>query len=292
MQGLRLTVFTMTSLLVAGAGIAEDAVPLEIGETLHEVGGFDGPEAVRYDPLQDVYFVSNFVGRNSGDANAYVSKVSANGRIIDLEFMTGTDAVPFHGGRGMYIHGRHLWVCDAGGIQIFNRFSGQQAGYVDFSDFEPGFLNDIVILPNGDAYITDTGTNRLFRVHEGEVSVAVDTPFGANGITLDADAGELLIVPWEGGDYVAAWNPDSGFSNRGRFDGGGNFDGIEIVGGQLIVASQGDDSLHRIVDGVDAKVRDLPGSPADIAIDTKRQRVAVPYVGLDRVDIIELHVGH
>jgi len=289
MKGIRRILCSALALVASGAATAADG-RIEIGETLYEVGGFDGPEAVRYDPLQDVYFVSNFVGSPSGDANAFVSKVSADGRIIDREFMTGSDAVPFHGGRGMYIAGRHLWVCDADGVHLFNRFSGQHAGFIEFTAFEPGFLNDIVILANGDAFITDTGTNRLFRVRDGVVTVAAETPFGANGIALDADAGRLLLVPWEGGDYVAEWSPDEGFGNRGNFRGGSNFDGIEIVDGQLIVASQGDDSLHLMVDGEDRKARDLPGSPADIAVDSKRHRVAVPYVGLDRVDVIELQV--
>lgn len=287
MQGTSKVTTAALACLVTSCAMAADT-PIEIGETLYEVNGFDGPEAVRYDPLQDVYFVSNFVGSARGDANAYVSKVSADGRILDLTFMTGSEDTPFDGGRGMYIDGRHLWVCDDKGVHLFNRFSGQHAHFIDFTDFEPGFLNDIVILENGDAFITDTGTNRLFRVREGIVSVAAETPFGANGVALDAEAGQLLLVPWEGGDYVAAWSPDDGFSRRGEFDGGGNFDGVEIVAGQVIVASQGDDSLHLMVDGEDSKARDLPGSPADLGLDTRRQNLAVPYVGLDRVDIIEL----
>ena len=49
-----------------------------------------------------------------------------------------------------------------------------------------------------------------------------------------------------------------------------------------------DTSLHFMVDGVDRMAVELPGKPADIAIDTKRNRVAVPYVSLNRVDIIQL----
>ena len=54
------------------------------------------------------------------------------------------------------------------------------------------------------------------------------------------------------------------------------------------MASQEDTSLHIMVDGVDRRAIELPGNPADIGIDTKRNRVAIPYVGLDRVDIISL----
>jgi len=43
-----------------------------------------------------------------------------------------------------------------------------------------------------------------------------------------------------------------------------------------------------MVDGVDSRAIELPGKPADIGIDTKRNTVAVPYVALDLVDIISL----
>jgi hypothetical protein len=43
-----------------------------------------------------------------------------------------------------------------------------------------------------------------------------------------------------------------------------------------------------MIDGIDRRVVPLAGKPADIAIDTKRMRVAVPFVGLHRVDILAL----
>src|SRR6056297_2777743 len=48
-------------------------------DRVHTVSGFSGPEAVRYDPDQDVYFVSNFgeSAEDSRDANGFISRVSA-----------------------------------------------------------------------------------------------------------------------------------------------------------------------------------------------------------------------
>ena len=81
------------------------------GKLVISVEGFSGPEAVRYDSEQDLYFVSNFNGEVSGDANGFVSKVSPTGEILELEFMTGTDEYPFHAGRGMFIVGkRRSWL--------------------------------------------------------------------------------------------------------------------------------------------------------------------------------------
>ena len=62
-------------------------------------------------------------------------------------------------------------------------------------------------------------------------------------------------------------------------------DGIEVFQGQIIVASQSDRMLHVVSAGQLHPAISVPGDPADIAIDTRRGRVAVPYIDLNRVDI-------
>ena len=259
------------------------------GKLVMSVGGFSGPESVRYDADQDVYFVSNFNGDVSGDANAFVSKVSAAGEVLELKFMTGTAEAPFHGGRGMYIVNDGLWVADAGGIHRFHRRSGAHLEFVDFAQFNPGFLNDITLGPDGSLYVTDTGNSVLYKVSGGVVSIATATPFAANGITTNPDNGRLILVPWSGAEEYVEWDTvTQSFATIGKTAGGENFDGVEVFGGAIIVACQSDTSLHVMIDGIDRKVVALAGKPADIAIDTKRMHVAVPFVGLDRVDILTL----
>ncbi len=250
--------------------------------------GLNGPEAVRYDPELDVFFVSNFNDEAAGDANGFVSKLSPGGEMLVSEFMVGTDKHPFHGGRGMYIQEPGLWVVDAGGVHVFDRNSGAQLDFVDFSEFDPGFLNDIVLGKDGALYVTDTDAARLYKIVDRKAIFVTDVPMYPNGITADPDSGKLLMVPWTNGEEIVAWDIDEkSFSSVGKLIGGGNYDGIEIVGDTVIVASQMDTSLHFVADGDDRRAVDLPGKPADIGIDTKRNTIAVPYVALDRVDIIE-----
>jgi sugar lactone lactonase YvrE len=272
-------------------GLSADAhnewAPTEsTGDLVIAVEGFSGPEAVWYDPDQDVYFVSNFNGEVSGDANAFVSKVSADGEIIELKFMTGTEAAPFHGGRGMFIVDDSLWVADADGIHQFDRHSGQHLNFVDFSGLEPGFPNDITQGPDGNLYVTDTGNSVLYRVEDGTVTIATALPFAANGITTNPANGRLIMVPWSGALEFVEWDVyEHTFTTIGATAGGGNYDGVEVLGKAIISACQVDTSLHVMVDGADARVVDLPGKPADIAIDTKRYNVDVPYVALHLVEI-------
>lgn len=187
----------------------------------------------------------------------------------------------------MYIVGDTLWVADAGGIHEFDRHSGAQLGFVDFSAFDPGFINDIVMADDGNLYVTDTGRSWIYKVSGRVVTVATETPFGANGITVNPENGRLIIVPWNGSKDFIQWDIDSGkFDLLGSAPAGGNYDGVEVIRGAIISASQEDESLHMMTEGKDRLAIRLPGRPADIGVDTRRQRVAVPYVSLDQVDII------
>lgn len=256
-----------------------------------EISGFRGPESVRYDPDQDVYFVSNFNGDGGArDGNGFISRVGPEGEIESLRFMTGTEEAPLHAPRGMYITGDTLWAADVDGVHGFHRRSGEQLRFADLTRFDPGFLNDVAAGPRGILYVTDTGESRLYRISGDSVRIAVeDSLLGPpNGITWDGDGDRFVLAPWGGAQTVRAWSPgDSGLSEVG-VSAGGNFDGVEVVDGRLLLASQADSSLRVLSgDGSHSVVR-VPGRPADIGVDTRRRRVAVPYIALDRVDVWRL----
>lgn len=255
------------------------------------VTGLSGPEAVRYDPAQDIYFVSNFNGEASGDANGFISKVAPDGTIEALDFMEGTARHPLHGPRGMQIVGDTLWVADAEGIHGFDRRSGEHTAFVDFTGHDPGFLNDIDAAPDGSLYVTDTGNARVFRVRDGAISVVAskDLAHPPNGITWFGVVDGYVLAPWGEGRALQAYRPGDGSLHRvGEMPGGGNFDGVEVFASSLLIASQVDQAIWAWRDGKARRVIETPGRPADIGIDTKRKRIAVPYIALDRVDIWQL----
>lgn len=283
----------MPLVLVMGSdAIAGDAGDIQsIDDRVAVIEGLAGPEAVHWDAEQEIWFVSNFNGDAAGDANGFISRVASDGEIVEREFMTGTDLHPLHGPRGMRINGERLWVADADGLHAFDLRSGVHLEFIDFSSFEPGFLNDVEIGPEGAIYLTDTGNARLFRIVDGEISVvaAEELVSPPNGVVWDSARSALMLAPWGGGRTLVGYRPAQGDLIDGEtLPAGGNMDGLEPWQGGLLIASQADQAIWFVRDGESEILIRTPGRPADIGLDVSSGRIAVPYIALDRVDIWEL----
>ncbi|MFL5618466.1 MAG: SMP-30/gluconolactonase/LRE family protein [Gemmatimonadaceae bacterium] len=257
--------------------------------------GFVAPEAVRYDPDQDVYFVGNWGPGPASrtDNNGYISRMKPDGQIETLKFIAGgTNQVVLHAPRGMYIVGDTLWVADADAVRGFNRRTGDKVANVDFSGFDRGFLNDVAADATGTVYVTDTGRNKLYRVQgpNGPTVVVSDSALGSpNGITWDAANNRFIIVPYGGYKGIRAWVPGATTLTDAGMSTGAKYDGVEVLpGGRVLVSSQADSSLHLFSGSTGHAIIHTLGAPADIAVDTKRNRVAVPVVALNHVEIYEL----
>ena len=252
---------------------------------LFSVEGLSQPEAVRYDESQNVYFISNFDGGgNDLDSNGFITKVDADGNVVDLNFMTGTDEFPFHAPRGMYIEKGLLWVADVTGIHVFETKTGTQEKFIDFSSFQPGFLNDVSGDGSGSIYVTDTGKPIVYKIENDSPSVFLDSlPVYPNGITFSLLKNEFVLAPWRGDTTFYSFRITKEVEKHYTFQ-GGNFDGLEFDEGMLLAASQVDQSI-RVNDGSSNKILiHTIGRPADIGIDRTNKIIAVPYIALNRVD--------
>lgn len=269
------------------------------------VDGFKTPESVRYDSDQDVYFVSNINGNPSAkDGNGFIARVKAGDATVDsMMFIAGgRGGVTLNAPKGMAIQGDTLWVTDIDAVRGFNRRTGALVASVDFGRMKAMFLNDVTVGGDGALYITDTGVrigtpdadkqprgDKLFRLAGRTATIVAqgEALANPNGIAWDASNARFIIGPF-GSPSLMTWSP-ADTAPAVMASGPGQYDGVELLpDGRLLVTSWADSSVWsfrgttptRLISGVNA--------PADIGIDTKRRRVAVPLFLDNRVELYEI----
>src|SRR5690242_3779388 len=297
-SAVRETTATLTPATPVPAAAAPGATKVAVVE------GFLTPESVLHDPAQDIYFVSNINGGpTTKDNNGFISRVRPDGAVENLKFIEGGHGgVTLNARKGLAIRGDTLWVADIDIVRSFDAKTGAPRDSVSLAGLGAVFLNDIAIAQTGALYITDTGIrfddvgnmlhpgpDRVFRIGpDRKVTVAVrgDTLGRPNGIALDPVGKRFVIVEF-GGRSVLAWKPEDKAPSV-IAKGAGGFDGVVIAGGKILVSSWADSTVSSYETGQEVKlITGIPG-PADIGYDAKRNRVLIPVLPGNRVEIWQL----
>ena len=269
--------------------------------------GFRVPESVKYDAARDVWYVSNVNG-NPGDHdnNGYISRLRADGAVRDTMFIAaGRGGVALDAPKGMALTGDTLWVADIDKVRAFDVTSGAALFTVDFGVLNAIFLNDIAVGPDRALYITDTGirftatgiehpaTDKIFVIpadnrRTARAVVESDAFSRPNGITYDARRARFIVVPF-GGNSIYAWSGAPGQGPTPIANGPGQFDGVEVMSdGRILVSSWADSSVSVVNGNSLLKIIGNVPSPADIGLDARRSRVAIPLFTGGRVEIWEV----
>jgi len=203
----------------------------------------------------------------------------------------------------MAIVGDTLWVADIDVVRGFERHTGRSVGTIDFGAFHPTLLNDIGAGPDGTIRVTDTGValspvgvldsigDRVFEVdtHRRVRLIGAEPKVSRpNGITWDSQRNRWLVVDF--GQFSSALATLGADGTRSALQKGpGKFDGVEALpDGRIAYTCWTDSSVHVWADGHDVKLlRALP-MPADLGVDTRRNRIAVPLSGAGRVEVWQL----
>jgi sugar lactone lactonase YvrE len=260
--------------------------------------GFENPESAKYDGELDVWYVSNVNGSPvAKDGNGYISRLKGDGTMDSLKFIAGgANGVKLDAPKGMALQGDTLWVADIQSLRGFDRRSGRQIASIAVKGAK--FLNDVAVGPDG-LYITDTGVegsakgiehtgpDRIYRVGpDRKVSVAIqsDSLAGPNGITWDGARREFIVVPFAG-NVVRGWAP-GGKTTTPLGSTKGQLDGVEVLDSDRVLVTSWADSSLFVLDKAGAVTPVAGGlpSPADIGVDTKRHRVAIPLLMENRVE--------
>jgi sugar lactone lactonase YvrE len=289
------------SLPKVGARDDTNSVARKVGE----IQDLHAPESVKYDSAQDVFFISNIQGVGSNkDGHGFIARAPAsNYGAVTIFAQSGKGGVELHAPKGMAIQGDTLWVADIDVLRGFHRKTGAPVATVDFAAHKAVLLNDIALGPDGALYITDTGIimsekgvlhpggEKIFRLSGRTVEVlALSPPIGwPNGITWDARTKRWLVVTFD--PFASELNSfrEQGGARTKVAGGIGRFDGVEVMGdGRVLVSAWVDSSIHVFADGKDQKIIRHLSQPADIGLDTRRNRVAIPLVMMDRVQFWQI----
>jgi sugar lactone lactonase YvrE len=136
------------------------------------------PESVFYNTLKQAIYVSNVDGEPSKkDNSGFISKLSTDGKIIELKWVTG-----LHAPKGMGVIGNLLYVSDIDRVAEINIETGKITRMIEI----PGsvFLNDIATDAQGNVYVSDSdqGTIHIIRQDKAELFQKSDKLKGVNGL--------------------------------------------------------------------------------------------------------------
>ena len=184
---------------LALAVFAFAAAQVPEGTTSYELPG-EGtfPEGIAYHAESGAAFVSG-----AGDGSLH--RIDLASGDVDTGLVPGSR--PPFGIIGLAVGDDDLWAAGGmtGEILRFDVASGELEATLSTPEAESTFLNDLVVAPNGDVYVTDSNRPVLFRVPDGgdEVEAWLDLdgtpiPFGEginlNGIVVSEDGESLIVV--------------------------------------------------------------------------------------------------
>ena len=181
-----------------------------------ELNGLVVPECIAYDENNNILFVSNIGSKSPGleDGKGFISKISLDGKIINLKWVEGLNAP-----KGMTVFHNYLYVADINKLVQIDIELGIIVQSIPVR--EALFINDVVADNLGFIYATDTKSKLIYKFMENSYKVlSSDSSFlGPNGIIVDND---FLIAG--AGNKLVKINPNSGdvndlILNTGQVDG-------------------------------------------------------------------------
>jgi len=157
---------------------------------------FDAPDQCVWHAPSRTWFVSNLGGGISlaKDAYGWITRLDENGNVIE-PFWIGL-AERMHAPSGMVATDRYLYVCDREGVHQIDIAERKISNFYPIPQGK--FINDIAIADNGDLYVSDFFSNRIYRLPQesrvAEVWLETDRLQAPDGLYMDA--GKLIVASW------------------------------------------------------------------------------------------------
>jgi sugar lactone lactonase YvrE len=251
------------------------------------LSGLKEPESALFDSQRKVIYVSNVAGEaNAKDGIGFISKVSPDGKLIELEWVKG-----LNGPKGLVMNGNRLYVSDIDQLveidvdkgQVTNRWKAEGSK----------FLNDTAVDGNGRVYVSDMLADSIYVLDGGKLSVFLQDKglLHPNGLRVEGD--KLLVAAWGAdiqpdfttktpGHLLSVDLKSKAISDVGNGKPVGNLDGLESDGaGNWIVTDWIDGALYRLhSDGKADRLLDLNKGSADLEF-LEQDKIAIIPMMID-----------
>ena len=238
------------------------------------------PESVLYDAKEKLLYVSNIDGvPNEKDGKGSIGKVGLDGRILQVDWVSGLNAP-----KGMGIYKNKLYVADLTEVVVIDIAKAQIVQHIPVEGSV--FLNDITIDKNGAVWVSDTRINKVYKIEKGFVQTMFQHLQGPNGLLavgdelMILDKGSLLKMLATGNLAVVAEGMDP------------STDGIEMVQpNEFLVSSWAGVIYYVYANGnkqtlLDTREKKI--NTADIGYDAKNRILYVPTFYKNKVVAYEL----
>jgi hypothetical protein len=191
-------------------------------------------ESVLYDKERDVIYVSNINGTpDAKDNNGFISKISADGKITELKWITKLNAP-----KGLGLSGNKLYVADIDRVVEIDVVKGKISKTYPVQGAK--FLNDVTVDSAGVVYISDTGAGNVMKLENGKLSKYLENVDGPNGLL--AEDSRLMVLTWNG-KTVNTVDPTTKQLTM-QADSIENLDGIEPIGDGAYLLSSWNGMIH------------------------------------------------
>lgn len=194
------------------------------------------PESVCYDPQNEVLYVSNIKGKpTEKDGEGFISKLSTEGEVLNLEWVTGLDAP-----KGMGVYEGKLYVTNIDEIVEIDIEQGAISNRYPLEGAK--FANDIAINGEGVVYASGMSTGRVYSLKDGNAQVWLESDKLKSPNGLFTTENELMIGI-DGAVLKAAYGSDQ---LTEHIPNTGGIDGLEAVDDAYFIKSDWAGHIHLI----------------------------------------------
>lgn len=225
------------------------------------------PESVLYHETQKSLYVSLIDGAaNVKDGKGGIAILNADGSVKNANWVKGLNAP-----KGLAFYKNTLYVSDIDAVVSIDVLTGKIIDKVAIENAV--FLNDVTVDKKGVVYVSDTRTNKVYRINDGKSELYLENVTNANGLKwIDKNLyvlsdSELLKFDNKKNKSVIA----KGFEKPG--------DGVEqLKNGDFIVSCWAGLIYYVKANGEITKLQDVQGqmNTADLGYNPKENLLYIP----------------